>query len=136
MNSYCRYQRYKGLKIFQPFGYDSYGLPTENYAKKVGGIPQNIILEILFNRPTTAHILGGCLMSESSEYGVINHKLEVHGYPNMYIIDGSAIQGNLGINPGFTITALAEYAMDQIKEKKGNQTLSLLRQIEKSKITI
>ncbi|MCK4343963.1 MAG: GMC family oxidoreductase [Bacteroidales bacterium] len=114
---------------------DSGQKAMEKYAKKVGGIPQNIILEILFNRPTTAHILGGCPMSESSESGVINHKLEVHGYPNMYIIDGSAIQGNLGINPGFTITSLAEYAMDQIKEKEGNQTLSLLRQIEKSKIT-
>lgn len=114
---------------------DSGQKAMEKYAKKVGGISQNIILEILYNRPTTAHILGGCPMSESSESGVINHKLEVHGYPNMYIIDGSAIQGNLGINPGFTITALAEYAMDQIKEKEGNQTLSLLRQIEKSKIT-
>lgn len=114
---------------------DSGQKAMEKYAKKVGGIPQNIILEILFNRPTTAHILGGCQMSESSESGVINHKLEVHGYPNMYIIDGSAIQGNLGINPGFTITALAEYAMDQIREKEGNQTLTLLRQIEKSKIT-
>lgn len=114
---------------------DSGQKAMEKYAKKVGGIPQNIILEILFNRPTTAHILGGCPMSESSESGVINHKLEVHGYPNMYIIDGSVIQGNLGINPGFTITALAEYALAQIKEKEGNQTLSLLRQIEKSKIT-
>ena len=115
---------------------DSGQKAMEKYAKKVDGISQNIILEILFNRPTTAHILGGCPMSESSESGVINHKLEVYGYPNMYIIDGSAIQGNLGINPGFTITSLAEYAMDQIKEKEGNQTLSLLRQIEKSKITI
>jgi cholesterol oxidase len=108
----------------------------KNYAKKVGGISQNIFLEIFFNRPTTAHILGGCPMSGSSESGVINDKLEVHGYPNMYIIDGSAIQANLGVNPGFTITALAEYATDQIKEKEGNHTLSLLRQIEKIKTTV
>lgn len=103
----------------------------ENYAKKVHGIPQNIILEIFLNRPTTAHIIGGCPMSDSAESGVVNEKFEVHGYKNMYIIDGSVIQGNLGMNPAYTITAIAEYAMDQIPEKPGNKTVSVLEQMEK-----
>jgi hypothetical protein len=29
----------------------------EEYAKKANGIAQNIILEVMFDRPTTAHIL-------------------------------------------------------------------------------
>ena len=33
--------------------------------RKVAGVPQNILLEVFFNRPTTAHILGGCPMSET-----------------------------------------------------------------------
>lgn len=36
IDSYCNYLRYRGDKVFQPFGYDSFGLPAENYAKKVG----------------------------------------------------------------------------------------------------
>ena len=90
------------------------------YAKKVNAIPQNSTAEILFNIPSTAHILGGCPMGDSIEEGVINSNFEVFGYPGMYILDGSVIQGNLGVNPSFTITALAEYAMSQIPEKTSN----------------
>ena len=89
----------------------------ESYAKHTGGIGQNIILEILFNRPTTAHILGGCPMSDSIETGVIDDKFRIYGYPDMYVVDGSAMQGNPGVNPSFSILAFAEYAMDQIPDK-------------------
>ena len=36
VDSYCKLQKYLGYSVFQPFGYDSFGLPTENYAKKIG----------------------------------------------------------------------------------------------------
>jgi cholesterol oxidase len=35
----------------------------------------------------------------------------------MYIIDGSIMPANPGVNPSLTITALAEYAMSKIPEK-------------------
>ena len=89
----------------------------ESYARKVSGVAQNIILEVAFDRPTTAHILGGCPMSETTEAGVIDQQNRVHGYPNMWIADGSAIQGNLGVNPSLTIAAMAEYVMDTIPHK-------------------
>lgn len=84
------------------------------YAKKANAHPQNSLPEILFNIPSTAHILGGVPMGQNSEEGVISAEFKVHGYPNMYILDGSVVQGNLGVNPSFTITALAEYAMSKI----------------------
>ena len=90
----------------------------EEYARKANGIAQNIILEVMFDRPTTAHILGGCPMSESISDGVVNPDLSVHGYPGIHIVDGSIIQGNVGVNPSFTILAMAEYAMSKIPEKK------------------
>jgi cholesterol oxidase len=71
-------------------------------------------MEILFNVPSTAHILGGCPMGESQDDGVIDRYFRVFGYPDMYVLDGSAIQGNLGVNPSFTIAALAEYAMEHV----------------------
>lgn len=97
----------------------------ETYASKTKGIAQNIILEIMFNRPTTAHILGGCPMSENISDGVIDDRFRVHGYPGMYIIDGSAMQGNPGVNPSYSILAMAEYAVDQIPEKKDHQGITL-----------
>lgn len=49
MDSYCNYLRYKGETIFQPFGYDSFGLPAENYAKKVGRDPKDVTYENIEN---------------------------------------------------------------------------------------
>jgi len=45
MDSYCNYLRYKGDEVFQPFGYDSFGLPAENYAKKIGREPKDVTYE-------------------------------------------------------------------------------------------
>ena len=120
----------KKVPAYIPIGQDV----MERYAKKVNGVAQNILLEVLFNRPTTAHILGGCPMSETKEDGVVDKYLKVHGYPNMYITDGSVVQGNIGVNPSLTITAMAEYAMSQIPVRDGAQIKEQtfkLQQIEK-----
>ena len=45
MDSYCNMLRYKGIDVFQPFGYDAFGLPAENYAKKVGRTPEDVTEE-------------------------------------------------------------------------------------------
>lgn len=87
------------------------------YAKKVGGIPMNAVTEVAFNMSTTAHIIGGSPMGATQHEGVIDENFKVIGYDNMYILDGSIIQGNLGVNPSLTITALSEYAMSKIKAK-------------------
>ena len=98
---------------------------TKRYAEKVGGIPANAISEVIFNMSTADHILGGCPMGTSKENGVVDKEFKAFGYPNMYIIDGTIIPCNLGVNPSLTITALSEYAMDQIPEKPGNHQQSV-----------
>lgn len=45
MDTYCRWLRLMGEDVFQPFGYDAFGLPAENYAKKVGRDPQEVTTE-------------------------------------------------------------------------------------------
>lgn len=101
----------------------------ERYARKVTGVPQNILLEVFFNRPTTAHILGGCPMSETVKSGVIDKNLKVHGYPDFYITDGSVIQGNIGVNPSLTITAMAEYCMSGIPSKEGAPVTAISKEL-------
>lgn len=49
VDSYCRYKRYQGFNVFQPFGYDAFGLPAENYAKKVGRDPREVTYENIEN---------------------------------------------------------------------------------------
>jgi cholesterol oxidase len=97
-------------------------IPEANHAaaalaKKINGRPSNAVTEVLLNMPLSAHILGGCVMAENSDAGVIDKQCRAFGYDNFYIIDGSAVSANLGVNPSLTITALAEYAMDKIPEK-------------------
>ena len=59
----------------------------------------------------TAHILGGCCIAASPQQGVVDANCQVYGYPGLYVVDGSAIPANLGVNPSLTITALALRAM-------------------------
>jgi cholesterol oxidase len=61
--------------------------------------------------PMTAHFIGGCVIGESPETGVIDPYQRVFGHEGLHIADGSAITANLGVNPSLTITAQAERAM-------------------------
>jgi len=79
-----------------------------------GGVAMSMITEILFNIPTTAHLLGGCAVANTAAEGVVDSFHRVFGYRNMYICDGSVIAANLGVNPSLTICALTERAMSFI----------------------
>jgi cholesterol oxidase len=116
---------HKKVPAFIPIGQKV----MERYAQKVAGVPQNILLEVFFNRPTTAHILGGCPMSDSEETGVVDKNLKVHGYPEFYVTDGSVIQGNIGVNPSLTITAMAEYCMSRIPVREGAKLTHISKQL-------
>lgn len=45
VDSFCRWWRYMGEAVNQPFGYDAFGLPAENYAREIGGDPHDITYE-------------------------------------------------------------------------------------------
>jgi cholesterol oxidase len=78
----------------------------------------SLFSETLMGVPTTAHILGGCCMGDSPQAGVIDSQHRVFGYEGLYVIDGSAVSANPGVNPSLTIAALAERAMTFIPAKK------------------
>ena len=59
----------------------------------------------------TAHIIGGCVISDYTATGVIDPYHRVHGYPSLHVVDGAALSANLGVNPSLSITAQAERAM-------------------------
>ncbi len=84
------------------------------FAQISGGIPHNSSIESVLNMSVTAHILGGCTIGANARQGVVDTDHQVFGYPGLYVVDGSAIPANVGVNPSLTITALAERAMSKI----------------------
>jgi cholesterol oxidase len=97
-------------KAFMPEATDI----AERFAKKVGGVTATLLTETLLGTPSTAHILGGATMGRNADEGVIDRDHKVFGYDGLYVIDGSAVSANPGVNPSLTITALAELAMSKI----------------------
>ena len=87
-------------------------------ADELDGIPQSTYNEVLLDTSSTAHILGGCGIGSGPENGVIDSSGCVFGHDGLYVMDGSMIGANLGVNPSLTITALAERAMSLVEDKE------------------
>jgi cholesterol oxidase len=87
---------------------------AQRLADRVRGVVVGMITEMMLGVPSTAHILGGACMGRDAQDGVIDRNHEVFGYPGLFVVDGSAVSANPGVNPSLTITALAERAMEAI----------------------
>ncbi len=90
-------------------------IPAANEAMRraaagIGGFPLSSAGEIV-NIPMTAHFLGGCVIGDTPEGGVVDPYHRMFGHPGLHVVDGSAISANPGVNPALTITAQAERAM-------------------------
>lgn len=81
---------------------------TEKLSQLLDGDPSSVLPEVVLDTTTTAHILGGCAMGRGPQDGVIDRDGRLFGYQGLYVMDGSMIGANLGVNPSLTITALAE----------------------------
>ena len=95
---------------------------TSMYANLVNGKATSFIGEAFMGIPSTAHILGGAVMGKDQETGVIDKNNKVFGYENMFVIDGSMISANPGVNPSLSITAIAERAMSKIENNRTTQS--------------
>lgn len=81
--------------------------------------------EPIFQR-VSVHPIGGCVMAEDAANGVVNHKGQVFSlasgtavYENLYVSDGSVIPRSLGVNPLFTISAVAERCCALMAQDRG-----------------
>ena len=89
---------------------------ADDIAEDINGVAMSTYMDTFFNIPTTAHILGGATMGKDITSGVVDENFEIFNYPGLYVIDGSVVPSNLGVNPSLTITALAEYAMSKFPD--------------------
>src|ERR1700758_1133008 len=82
---------------------------TRRIAAKIDGVAGGTWGE-LFNIPLTAHFLGGAVIGDSPENGVIDPYQRVYGYPTLSVVAGAAISATLGVTPSLSISAQAERA--------------------------
>jgi cholesterol oxidase len=61
-----------------------------------------------------AHPLGGAPMGRSAADGVVDGYGEVFGHPGLFVVDGAAMPGSVGVNPSLTIAAFADRATEAI----------------------
>lgn len=64
-------------------------------AAQVGGVPGGSLGEP-FNRPLTAHFIGGCPIGRADADGVIDGWQRVFGHEGLHVMDGAAVTANLG----------------------------------------
>jgi cholesterol oxidase len=81
---------------------------SDDVAKAMGGdLAMNPLWHCL-HIPVSVHNLGGCLMADSPEEGVVKPNSEVFGYPGLFVMDGAILPRATGVNPSHTIAAIAE----------------------------
>lgn len=80
--------------------------------KANGGTRSHLLFNNGFGADICYHPLGGCVLGEATnEYG------KLRNHENLYVLDGSLIPGTIGVNPFVTITAIAEYCIENLIEQ-------------------
>lgn len=79
-------------------------------AELMDGDAMGSLSEALVDVGVSAHPIGGAVIADSPQRGVIDGFHRVFGCPGLHVMDGAALPANLGVNPSLTITALAERA--------------------------
>jgi cholesterol oxidase len=84
-------------------------------------VPDPLWTDQLHHSLITVHPLGGCVMADNAERGVVNGTCQVFRgssgtdvYGTLYVIDGSVMPRPLGVNPLLTISAIAERTAERI----------------------
>jgi cholesterol oxidase len=72
----------------------------------------------LLKQPVSVHNLGGCAMADDPSGGVVDEHGEVFGYPNLFVMDGSALPAATGVNPSHTIAAVTERNIERYIRKR------------------
>ncbi|MCI0695067.1 GMC family oxidoreductase [candidate division KSB1 bacterium] len=66
---------------------------------------------------TFTHAVGTCRMGKDSHSSVLDPYCQLHGVPNLFVVDGSIMPSSAGVNPSLTIAANALRVADYIQDR-------------------
>lgn len=86
-------------------------------------LPMPFWQDALGNRAMAVHPIGGCGMGDDVTAGVIDADCAVFDasggvHKGLYVMDGAALPGGVGVNPHLAITAVAERAVERLCANK------------------
>ncbi|WP_227458616.1 GMC family oxidoreductase [Cupriavidus pauculus] len=76
--------------------------------KAIDELPLKKFRALLF----TAHLMGGCAMSDDPKRGVVNSAGQHHQLSNLFVFDGSVFPTSIGANPQLSVFALTAQNAD------------------------
>ncbi|MCA3187638.1 GMC family oxidoreductase [Cupriavidus sp.] len=92
-----------GARRVRPAHLDGNDYTTWPQAREaIGQLPLKKFRVLLFS----AHLMGGCAMSEDPARGAVNSAGRHHQLQNLYVFDGSAFPTSIGANPQLSVFAL------------------------------
>ena len=118
--------RWPGLGKQKPFARAAEDLLRATAALGGTFVPNPVWNEFTDHNIVTGHPLGGCPMADDAAHGVVNHKGQVYDgasgssvHRGLYVMDGAVVPRSLGVNPLFTISALAERSCEHLIRDQG-----------------
>ncbi|MGI9277979.1 MAG: GMC family oxidoreductase N-terminal domain-containing protein [Endozoicomonas sp.] len=83
----------------------------------------HLSLERYLTKIGSAHVMGGCAMSEDPGKGVVNSLGEHHQLENLSVIDGSVFPTSIGANPQLSVYGIAARFATHLARKLGREPL-------------
>lgn len=112
-----------GAKQVYPVHEMTEGYTSWKAAKK--GI-ESLAYKPLLSRVVSAHVMGGCAMSDDLKLGVVSSSGRYHGVRNLSVHDGSLFPTSIGANPQLSIYGMtAKLASGLTSELTGKPAASL-----------
>ncbi len=100
--------------------YDAMRARMKEFADALGGTFMRDPLDRT-HRSISVHMVGGCPMALDPSAGVVDPWGRVYGHRGLWIADGSVMPGPVGVNPSFTIAAMADRFADAMLGVDGGQ---------------
>jgi choline dehydrogenase-like flavoprotein len=103
-----------GAKSVHPVHEMAEGYTSWSAAKKA---IESLPYKPLLTRVVSAHVMGGCAMSDDTKLGIVSSTGRYHGVTNLSVHDGSIFPTSIGANPQLSIYGITSRLASKLAEE-------------------